>query len=95
MVPPYIPRPGTLEGLEGRYDSDGRIIVVTRAGTQWTAEFSPDDRRELVPIGDDVFADSILGSRVTFRRNALGEPIELVWEWPRCTMSAVKVMDGK
>lgn len=90
ILAPIAVRAETWNEIAGAYDAGGMVVRVFADGTRLFAEVAPGDRRELIPVAEDVFVEPFLGSEVTFQRDEAGRISGFEWRWPRCVMTAVR-----
>jgi cyanophycinase len=95
FLPRYPAASDKLTTIAGTYRFDNLTISVFTRDDRVFAELAPGDERELVPVDEDGFVDSITGSKVTFRRDENGYATTLQWEWSRCRMVALRTADAR
>lgn len=86
----FTPAGESWMDVAGVYDTGGMMVRVRSNQGRLHALVAPDDERELIPVGADIFVDAVLGGEVTFRRDASGNVSGFLWQWPRCAMTGVK-----
>ena len=86
--------PNSYDALTGRYEFLGKILTISRRGTQLFAKNADHPERELFPESDTKFFSKVVDAQITFVKDSSGKAVKLIVHQNGLDVVAVRAKDS-